>query len=600
MTATLDPILLEVLRNRLEAIADEMEITLLKSAASPIVKEGLDASAALFNLRGETIAQAAAIPVHLGCLELAARRLLRAFPPDKMVEGDAFLLNDPYDGGTHLPDITLAVPVFAEGRAVALACTMCHHQDVGGRTPGSVPTDATELYQEGLIIPPTQLFRGGVLDENLFALLTRNVRIPDVFTGDLMAQVAAGRLGAARFAELTARYGTEAVLEYVEALLDRAERLTRARIAAIPDGSYTFADYLDDDGIERDRPVRIQVTVRVEGGAMIFDFAGTSPQVRGPFNAVPSSTLSAVYYAVRAITDPAAPSNGGCFRAVRALLPPGSLVNPHPPAPVSCRTATIKRIADTILGALVRALPERVPAASSGTLLVMAFGGTDPATGRPFVASELGAGGMGARPGKDGIDVIETDVTNCMNIPVEALEMNFPLRVRRAGLWGDSGGAGRYRGGLGLEKVFEATSTDVTVAHRSERFRSAPWGLFGGRPGRRGRAFVLRADGRREELPSKQMVVLHPGDQLWEYVAGGAGHGDPLEREPERVLADVLDRKVSRAAAETEYGVVLTPDGSAVDRAATAARREALRRARGPVTWVFDRGDGPAAAGREA
>src|SRR5213594_3250856 len=373
----IDPILLEVLRNRLDAIADEMELTLLKSAASPIVKEGLDASAALFNLHGETIAQAAAIPIHLGALQFAAQRIVRAFPPNRMRDGDAFLLNDPYDGGTHLPDITLAVPVFADGRAVALACTMCHHQDVGGRTPGSVPTDATQLYQEGVIIPPTQLFRAGVLDENLFALLRRNVRIPEVFTGDLMAQVAAGRLGGIRLGELFARHGADVVLGYIEELFTRAETLTRRQIDAIPDGTYTFTDYLDNDGIELDQLVRITVAVTVRGSSMTFDFTGTSPQVRGPFNSVPASTLSAVYYAVRAISDPTIPNNGGCFRALEAILPPGSLVNPRPPAPVSCRTATIKRIADAILGALVRALPHRMPAASSGTLLVMALGGRD-------------------------------------------------------------------------------------------------------------------------------------------------------------------------------------------------------------------------------
>src|SRR5205809_7442627 len=251
----IDPILLEVLRNRLDAIADEMELTLLKSAASPIVKEGLDASAALFNIRGETIAQAAAIPIHLGALQFAAQRLVRAFPPDRMRDGDAFLLNDPYDGGTHLPDITLAVPVFADGRTVALACTMCHHQDVGGRTPGSVPTDATEPYQAGIIIPPTQLFRAGELDENLFALLRRNVRIPDVFTGDLMAQVAAGRLGGVRLRELFAAHGGDTVIEYIEELLSRAERLTRAQIQTIPDGDYAFEDYMDDDGVDLGRRI---------------------------------------------------------------------------------------------------------------------------------------------------------------------------------------------------------------------------------------------------------------------------------------------------------------------------------------------------------
>jgi N-methylhydantoinase B len=588
--SAIDPILLEVLRNRLDAIADEMELTLLRSAASPIVKEGLDASAALFTIEGETIAQAAAIPIHLGALQLAAQRIVRAFPPAAMREGDAFLLNDPYDGGTHLPDITLAVPVWADGRAVALACTMCHQQDVGGRTPGSVPTDATELYQEGIIIPPTQLFRAGELDDNLFALLTRNVRLPEVFTGDLMAQVAAGRLGGMRLREVFAAHGIATVLACVDELLARAERLTRREIEAMPDGDYSFEDYLDDDGVDVGQRVKIAVTLRVRGSSMTFDFTGTAPQVRGPFNSVPASTLSAVYYAIRAVSDPSIPNNGGCFRAVDALLPEGTLVNPRPPAPVSCRTATIKRIADAILGALVRALPDRMPAANSGTLLVMAMGGTEPETGRPFVASELAAGGMGARRDRDGIDAIETDVSNCMNIPVESVEMSFPLRIPRVRLWRDSGGAGRQRGGLGLEKVFEATSADVVVSHRGERFASSPWGLYGGRPGQAARAFVLRRDGRREDLPSKKMIVLHPGDQLWEYIAGGAGYGEPLDRAPDVVLADVLDGKISPEIARAAYGVVLTPAGDLVDEIATKECREALRAERGAVTWTFDRG----------
>jgi N-methylhydantoinase B len=467
---------------------------------------------------------------------------------------------------------------------------------VGGRTPGSVPTDATELYQEGIIIPPTQLFRAGELDENLFGLLARNVRLPDVFTGDLMAQVAAGRLGGIRLRELFVTHGTQIVLDYIEELLTRAETLTRRGIEAIPDGEYRFEDYLDNDGVELDRRVKIAVTLRVRGSSMTFDFTGTDPQVRGPFNSVPASTLSAVYYAIRAISDPSVPNNGGCFRAVDAVLPEGTVVNPRPPAPVSCRTATIKRIADTILGALVRALPHRMPAANSGTLLVMALGGSDPHSGRPFVASELAAGGMGARPSKDGIDAIETDVSNCMNIPVESVEMSFPLRIPRAGLWTDSGGAGQFRGGLGLEKVFEATTTDVMVSHRGERFASAPWGLHGGAPGRCARAFILRKDGRREDLPSKKMIVLHAGDQLWEYIAGGAGYGDPLDRDPELVLSDVLDRKVSREAAREAYGVVLMPEGGALDELGTKECREALRRQQGPIGWTFDRG----VDGREA
>ncbi|HYB42263.1 MAG TPA: hydantoinase B/oxoprolinase family protein, partial [Candidatus Methylomirabilis sp.] len=393
-----------------------------------------------------------------------------------------------------------------------------------------------------------------------------------------------------RLREMFAAHGADRVLAYIEELLTRAETLTRREIEAIPDGDYRFEDYLDNDGVDLERRVKIAVTVRVRGSSMVFDFTGCDGQVRGPFNSVPASTLSAVYYAIRAISDPSIPNNGGCFRAVSAILPEGTVVNPHPPAPVSCRTATIKRIADAILGALVRALPRRMPAASSGTLLVMALGGRDPRTGRPFVASELAAGGMGARPGKDGIDVVETDVSNCMNIPVESVEMNFPVRISRAGLWADSAGAGQFRGGLGLVKVFEATTTDVAVSHRGERFASEPWGLHGGQPGRSSHAFIRRKGGREEALPSKQMIVLHPGDQLWEYVGGGAGYGDPLERDPERVLADVLDGKISRESAAESYGVVLTPAGDAVDEVATKECREAWRGRRGPVRWTFDRG----------
>lgn len=590
-----DPILLEVLRNRLDAIADEMELTMLRSAYSPIVKEGLDASSALFDVTGETIAQGTGIPIHLGSLVFAVRKILEVFPPEGMREGDAFLLNDPYDGGTHLPDWVVVIPIVADGRTVALATTMCHHQDVGGKTPGSIPTDATEIYQEGLIIPPCQLLRQGEPDRTVLAFIRRNVRIPDVVVGDLMAQVAAGNLGRARMQELCRKHGAATVLAAVAELFTRAEVMTRRQIAAIPDGTYRFADALDNDGIDLDRRVEIRVAVTVRGSDLTFDFTGTSPQVRGPFNSVPSSTLSAVYYTIRAITDPEIPNNAGCFRPVSVILPPGSLVNPSPPAPVSGRTATVKRIADTLLGAFVRALPEKIPAANSGTLLVMALGGAMPGTGRPFVAAELAAGGMGARPRRDGLDAVETDVTNCMNIPVEALEMNFPVRVPYCRTRRDSGGAGRYRGGLGLEKAFQALSTDLTVSHRGERFYTVPWGLFGGRPAAGGEAVVGRADGSREALPGKKMVTLHPGDVLHVRLAGGAGYGDPLEREEERVLEDVLDGKVSREAAEQEYGVVLAASGREVDAMATKARREALRAARGSITWTYDRG----ALGRE-
>jgi N-methylhydantoinase B len=591
---TVDPVTLEVIRNRFEVIAEEMELTLFKSSHSTIVKEGLDASAALFTADGQTIAQATGIPIHLGALVLAVEAILKKFPPPRMQPGDLYVVNDPYAGGTHLPDVVVVAPVFHQGQVVALATTMAHHQEIGGKSPGSVPTDATEVYQEGLRIPPLKLAEGGVLNTTLLELWQQNVRIPDIVMGDLRAQIAAGKLAATRLGSLIEAYGLSTVLEAVRQLMDQAEAMMRARIRAIPPGSYTFADYLDNDGIELDKRVTIRATISVQGSDIQVDFTGTSPQTKGPFNCVPSSTLSAVYYAVRAITDPETPNNAGVFRPIKVVLPPGTLVNPYPPAPVCARTASVKRIADVLLGALVQALPERMPAANSGQLLVLSFGGVDPLSGRRFVTSELGAGGMGARPTKDGLDAIDTDVTNCMNIPVEALELDHPLRVVKNRLWDGSGGAGRHRGGLGYEKVFEVVRGEVIVAHRGERFFSQPWGLFGGRPAPKSRSFIRRRDGRTEAIPSKGMYTLYPGDQLHVFVSGGGGYGDPRQREPQRVLEDVLDRKVSLTEAREVYGVVIDAATWTIDAARTAQRRAEWLAARRGTTEMYDRGDTPA------
>ncbi len=570
--AAIDPVTLEVLRNKLDVIADEMEIALLRSAYSPIVKEGMDASAALFTVEGETIAQAAAIPIHLGCLVPAVRRILEAFPAERMAAGDAYIMNDPYDGGTHLPDIVVVQPIVHAGRTIALSATMAHNQDVGGKSPGSVPTDATEIFQEGISIPPLRFYEAGRPNDTLHALLRRNVRIPDVLMGDLHGQIAAGNVGSHRFLELVAEYGAGTVLGAVEQLMDHAEAMTRKRIAEIPDGAYSFADYLDNDGIELDRRITIAATVVVKGSDIHFDFTGTSPQVRGPLNAVPAAAISGAYYVLRCITDPTIPNNSGCYRPASFTLPEGSLVNPRRPAPVNARTATIIRIADVLLGALARALPGRLPAASSGQLLIIAFGGIDPETGQPFVTSELGAGGVGARPTKDGIDVLEMGPSNCMNIPVEALEMNYPLRVLRYRIKDDSGGAGRFRGGLGAEKVFEVVRGEVTASVRGERHFTRPWGLAGGEPAAAGRAWVERADGRVEVIASKQVLTLRAGDRLHVDTPGGGGYGDPFERPPDAVWRDVLDRRVSIAAARAHYGVVVREDRT-LDEAATARLR---------------------------
>ena len=551
---TLDPVTVEVVRNKLDGIANEMELTLLRSSFSPIVKEGLDASASLFTLQGETLAQAVAIPIHLATLIPCIARILTEFPLESMREGDIYCMNDPYLGGTHLPDIAVVMPVFARGRPLAFSATMTHHQDVGGMAPGSVPTNATEIFQEGIRLPPLKLRDGDRFNDTLLKILRRNVRIPDTFEGDLMAQVAACTVGTRRLSTLAETYGDNHLTAIFSELLDRSEAMTREALRAIPAGTYRAVDFLDNDGIELDKRIRIEVAVTIGDGAMSIDFAGSSAQVRGPFNVVPSGSLAAACYVVRAITDPTIPTNGGCFRPITLHLPEGSIVNPKEPAPVNSRTATIKRVSGTILAAFAQALPDRVPADSGGELLVLAFGGTRP-DGTRYVTGELVAGGSGASAGKDGVDVIETDATNCMNLPAEALELDAPIRVHRVALRRDSGGAGAQRGGLGIVREYEILHGEVRFTHRGERHFIAPKGRAGGHDGAMARTVIHRAEGSQETVPSKIVTTLQAGDRVVFETAGGGGYGDPAHRDPAQVRLDLADGKISAEGAET-YGQV--------------------------------------------
>jgi N-methylhydantoinase B len=545
----LDPVTVEVVRNKLDGIANEMELTLLKSSFSPIVKEGLDASASLFTLQGETLAQAVAIPIHLATLIPCIARILAEFPLDSMREGDIYCMNDPYLGGTHLPDIAVVMPVFARGRPLAFSATMTHHQDVGGMAPGSVPTNATEIFQEGIRLPALKLREGDRFNDTLLKILRRNVRIPDTFEGDLMAQVAACTVGTRRLSALAETYGDNHLTAIFAELLDRSEAMTREALRAIPAGTYRAVDFLDNDGIELDKRIRIEVAVTVGDGAMSVDFTGSSTQVRGPFNVVPSGSLAAACYVVRAITDPTIPTNGGCFRPITLHLPEGSIVNPMEPAPVNSRTATIKRVSGTILAAFAQAVPDRVPADSGGELLVLAFGGTRP-DGTRYVTGELVAGGSGASAGKDGVDVIETDATNCMNLPAEALELDAPIRVHRVALRPDSGGAGAQRGGLGTIREYEILHGEVRFTHRGERHFIAPKGRAGGYDGAMARTVIHRAGGGEETVPSKIVTTLHVGDRVVFETAGGGGYGDPARRDPEQVRLDLANGKISSKSAK--------------------------------------------------
>ncbi len=586
MTTGFDPITLEVLRNRFDAIAADIQFTLLRSAFSVILKEGEDCSAAVFNARGEIVAQSTALPQHMGAFIPALARIMAEFPAASMRAGDIYTLNDPHDGGTHLPDLIIAAPVIIDGWLVAFSVCLAHQEDFGGKVPGSMPTDSTEIYQEGLIVPPLKLHDAGTPNATLLKMIERNVRLPRLVLGDIGAQVSAVTVGAARIAELCRAEGVDKVLAYMDHLLDYAERLTRARIATIPDGVYRFTDFMDNDGIALDRRVPISITIAVNGSDVTVDYTGTSPQVAGPINAPLSGAQASVYFAFRCVTDPQIPNNHGCYRPIRVVVPEGSLLNPHPGAPVAIRAHTLKRAADAVLGALVQAVPERVPAAPAGSISCVSFGGVRD-DGTRFGLSDLIAGGAGARPGLDGIEALDTDVSNCMNVPAEAIELGFPLRVLYYRLRTDGGGSGRHRGGTGIDRALQVTAGEVVASYRSDRHFTSPWGLYGGRAAQRWQTTVERADGRIDVVPSKARLLLRQDDVLRVLTGGGGGYGSPRDRPAEDVLSDVLDGKVSIEQAATVYGVAI--DGGRLDEASTSRLR-----GRQPVgersNVIYDRG----------
>jgi len=522
---TVDPVSLEVFRNLLVSVAEEMGVALGRTAFSPNIKERKDYSCALFDPQGRMVAQAAHIPVHLGSMPASVKCALEGFD---LEPGDIVILNDPYQGGTHLNDVTLVAPVFHGGTLVGFVANRGHHADIGGMAPGSLPI-STELFQEGFIIPPLKLARRGQLNPEVIALFCRNSRTPDERKGDLSAQIAACRTGERRLLEVVERYGWETVREHMSALLDYSERLTRSAIREIPDGDYTFRDVMDDDGAGTE-DVPIQVTVRVRGDEMEFDFTGTAPQVRGCINTPVAVVVSAVLYVVRCVIGEHVPANEGILRPLRVVVPEGCLLNPRPPAAVAGgNVETSQRIVDVVLGALAQVLPDRVPAASQGTMNNVLVGGHDPIRNRGFAYYETLAGGMGARPGKDGISGIHTHMTNTMNTPVEALELAYPLRVRRYRLREGTGGAGKYRGGDGIIRDLEFLCPAV-VTVLSERRRHRPYGLWGGEPGQPGENILYRGGTEEVRLPPKTIVRVEPGDILSIRTPGGGGWGRPEER----------------------------------------------------------------------
>lgn len=520
-----DPIKLEVFKNLFASVAEEMGVSLCRTGHSPNIKERRDYSCAVFEGGGEMVAQAAHIPVHLGSMPLAVKGAMEG---RRVGPGDTLILNDPYRGGTHLPDITLVSPVFTDQSPapVFFVANRAHHADVGGMAAGSMAI-ATEIFQEGIRIPPMTLVQGGRLNREVFDLLLANVRTPHERAGDLEAQLAANETGHRRLLEIVARYGVDETLHYMEYLKTYAERMTREAIHRIPDGRYSWEDYLDDDGIT-DAPVRIAVTMTVTGDEATIDFTGTSPQVKGGLNAVYAVTLSAVFYVFRCLVDFDIPSNAGCMVPLTVLAPEGTAVNAVAPAAVAGgNVETSQRIVDALLGALARALPDRIPAASAGTMSNLTIGGYDPERGRNFAYYETIAGGMGARPTRDGLDAVQTHMTNTRNTPIEALEHAYPLRVLRYEIRRGTGGKGKYRGGDGIRRDI-ALLADATISLLSDRRRFRPYGLQGGAPGLPGESILVTAE-REEPLGSKFYIQAHAGDVISLRTPGGGGYGKPTE-----------------------------------------------------------------------
>jgi N-methylhydantoinase B/oxoprolinase/acetone carboxylase alpha subunit len=522
----IDPIEFEILKNLFVSIAEEMGVTLCRTSFSPNIKERLDYSCAIYDAGGETIAQGDHMPVHLGAMPLSVRA---AIDHVRMEPGDIVILNDPFRGGTHLPDITLVSPVFLSkrGRPAFYVANRAHHSDVGGMSPGSMPL-AREVFQEGLIIPPIRIVRRGEIDADVLALITANVRTPDEREGDLTAQIAANRVGEARLREIVAKYGRRRVDTYAAASQDYTERVLRHTIAGVPDGVYGFADALDDDGFS-DGPIAIRVVIRVDGDRAEIDFTGTDPQTGGSVNANFAITLSATLYAFRCLVQEDVLYNSGISRPIRVIAPAGTVVNASPPAAVAGgNVETSQRITDVVLGALSLALPQRIPAASQGTMNNVTLGGIDPRTGRGFAYYETIGGGMGGRNGLPGISGVHTHMSNTRNTPVEAIEHYLPVRVRRYALRQGSAGAGQFPGGEGIVREYEMLSeTSVTVL--SERRRGRPYGLQGGAPGASGRNTLVRG-GDERTVPAKTRLDLEAGDRLRIETPGGGGYGKLVGR----------------------------------------------------------------------
>ncbi len=551
----LDPITLEIVFNALRSITDETFIALTKSAYSTNIKERRDHSTAICDLDGRLVVQAEnSLPIHLASMTGLMASLLAKYDLADIEEGDLFVANDPHvAGGTHLPDINLAMPVFVDGKLSAFVCNIAHHADVGGMAPGSMAGGMSEIYQEGLRIPVVKLFRRGELQEDLFEILLLNVRIPEERRGDYYAQIAACRLGRRRLLEAAETYSMDMLQAAFSEIIVRTERRMREGVAQIPDGTYHFEDVMDDDGLGTvDIPLKVKIDVA--GDRIRFDFTGTSPQVKGNINVTLNATQASVAYCLKALLDPDIPNNEGVLEVCEIECPKGTLLNCSPPAPVAARANTSQRIIDVVIGALADALPDATVGAANGANTTAVFSGTDPVTGNEYLYLETLGGGFGGRNDRDGKDGVQVHITNTSNLPVEVIEMEYPLRVLSYGLVEDSGGAGKYRGGMGLRREITPVGHDCIFNGAGERFSNEPWGVFGGSSGGTGQFVHTKQDGHETKLEIKPSgIVLKAGERILVETPGAGGYGAPEERSDAEIADDRESGKFSDEYVKRHY-----------------------------------------------
>jgi N-methylhydantoinase B len=579
MKETIDAVSIEVMRNALMSIADEMSAALVRTAYSTNIKDRRDCSCAIYTTTGELAAQSEiGIPLHLGVMPAVVRRVLQQFPMRTLKPGDSVIYNNPYpEGPGHLNDLTLVTPVFFNAEPVAIVANQAHYVDVGGFAPGSMPFGVTEIFQTGLQIPPVRIFKERVLDEEILAVLRENVRTKVEFKGDLMAQHAANNVGEQRLIELFNKNGKQKVLAHIAKIMNYSERRMRAGIQKIEDGTYSFEDYIEGDSITEEM-IKVHVTVTVSGEEVSVDFTGTSPQVKGPINCRKNTTEACVYYVIRCVVDPGVPPNAGSNRPIHVIAPEGTLVNSIYPRDVAhSNIITSHRIVDCLMGALLEAIPDRVMAAHHGTQNLLTIGGFNSRTARPFNYVETYGGGQGSLHCQDGMDGVHSHMTNTRNAPVEVIEATYPLFVKSYGLVENSEGPGKYRGGMGMFREISFLEEETTVTISSDRNKIRPWGVFGGKPATTACFKLTDANGDMLKMGSKATKKVAKGDTIITMTSGGGGWGFPYERDPEKVLWDVIEGLVSIERAKSEYGVVIKDGLFEIDDEATRQSRAKMK-----------------------